>query len=146
MKKRTQAREYAVQMMYQSEILESDPVQVKALFWKSIDFPEESVAEFAEILFTDAFSRREDHDRTVASFLKDNWPFERLGEMEKCILRVAVDELLHSNTPDYAVLDEYVTLTKRFTDEKTASFVNGLLENIRNTFKAKTENPQDIKK
>ncbi|MDR2869262.1 MAG: transcription antitermination factor NusB [Deferribacteraceae bacterium] len=144
MKARTQAREYAVQMMYQAELLDSDPLEVNTLFWKSIDddpdneagsMPAESVMEFAQTLFTSAFSRRVEHDRTVAMFLKENWPFERLGEMEKCILRVAVDELLHYNTPDYAVLDEYVTLTRRFTDEKTAAFVNGLLENIRNTLK-----------
>lgn len=123
-------------MMYQAEIMDSSPVEVKEIFWRSVDdSPKEEVLDFAESLFTSAFSRREDHDKTVASFLKSSWPFERLGEMEKCILRVAVDELLHSNTPDYAVLDEYVTLTKRFTDEKTASFVNGLLENIKTTFK-----------
>jgi N utilization substance protein B len=136
MKKRSQAREYAVQMMYQAQMLDSDPVEINTLFWKSVDEkPDASVQEFAEQLFASAFSHQAESDRTVTMYLKENWTFERLGELDKCILRVAVDELLHSSTPDYAVLDEYVTLTRRFTDEKTAAFVNGLLENIRSTLK-----------
>ena len=98
--------------MYQSEILDSDPVQVTSLFWKSIDSaPSREVSEFAEQLFTSAFSRKSEHDRTVTMFLKDNWPFERLGAMEKCVLRVTGDALLHSVTPSYAVSVFCITLS-----------------------------------
>ncbi len=121
-------------MMYQAEMMECPPEEVIPVFWKSFDGGRQESADFAEQLFVGAYSRRAEHDRTVTQFLKDNWTFERLGEMEKCVLRVAIDELLHSDTPAYAVLDDYVTLTRRFTDEKTAAFVNGVLEKVRGSF------------
>ena len=141
MKKRTKSREYAVQMMYQAEIM-TDPHDVssyavndiKDIFWKSFDPVASDIREFSEELFCCSFENRAEHDRMISQFLKESWSLERLGEMEKCILRVALEELLNSSTPAYAVLDDYVTLTKKFTDEKTASFVNGLLEKVRNNF------------
>ncbi|MDR0453437.1 MAG: transcription antitermination factor NusB [Deferribacteraceae bacterium] len=133
-KKRTVAREYAVQMMYQSAITESPPEEMIPVFWQSFENVQGEVASFAEQLFTGAYSRREEHDRVITQFLKASWSFERLGEVEKCILRVGIDELLYSDTPKYAVLDDYVTLARRFTDEKTAAFVNGIMESVYSNF------------
>ncbi len=135
MRKRTQAREFAVQMMYQSEMTGAGPAEVISTFWKSFDQQSEDITVFAESLFAGADAVKGETDGVVRQFLKEDWPFDRLGEMEKCVLRVALNELLNSDTPTYAVLDDYVTLTRRFTDDKTASFVNGLLENVRLRFK-----------
>jgi N utilization substance protein B len=113
---------------------ENTPDDVESTFWKSFDKPSDDVADFAGALLRGALKNREEHDRVVTQFLSESWTFERLGEMEKCILRVAVDELLNSDTPAYAIMDDYVTIAGRFTDKKTASFVNGILEKIRSTF------------
>ena len=134
MKKRTKAREYAVQMMYQAEMTELLPEEVVSTFWRSFEGIIEDTADFAEQLFSNAYLRRAEHDGMVTQFLKDSWTFERLGEMERCILRVGLDELLYCGTPKYAVLNDYVTLTRRFTDEKTAAFVNGIMESIHKNF------------
>ena len=135
MRKRSKAREFAVQMMYQSEMTGDEPQEVVDTFWLSFEPQGADISAFADELFIRAHAAREANDALIRQFLKEDWPFERLGEMEKSILRVALDELLNSATPAYAVLDEYVTLTRRFTDDKTASFVNGLLENVRGKFR-----------
>lgn len=135
MKKRTQAREYAVQMMYQAEMTLDTSAKVKENIWKSFNKPSDEVCEYAEKLFDDAYKNADSHEQVVKQFLTDRWPFERLGDMEKCVLKVALEELLNYDTPDYAVLDEYVTIAKRFTDEKTAAFVNGFLERVKTMFK-----------
>ena len=122
-------------MMYQATITEESTQVVTETFWKSVDRPSCDIAVKAEKLFADTLAREKEHEALIIRFLTDKWPYERMGEMEKCILKVALEELLYSSTPAYAVLDEYVTLTRRFTDVGTASFVNGLLENVRNTFK-----------
>ena len=121
-------------MMYQAEIMECPPEEVLPVFWKSFEGYHKDTADFAERLFTGACSRRAEHDRMITQFLKDSWSFDRLGEVEKSILRVGIDELLHSDTPSYAVLDDYVTLARHFTDEKTTAFVNGVLESVRHNF------------
>jgi len=134
LKKRTKAREYAVQMMYQSEIVGHQPEEVMTVFWKSFEEGCTETVCFAERLFAGAYSRCAENDSLITQFLKDSWSFERLGEVEKCVLRVGIYELLHSDTPKYAVLDDYVTLTRCFTDEKTTAFVNGIMESIYRSF------------
>ncbi|MDR2884448.1 MAG: transcription antitermination factor NusB [Deferribacteraceae bacterium] len=134
MKKRTISREYAVQMVYQACMTENSAAEVESTFWKSFDKPADEVYTFAGELFRNALKNREEHDRIVTQFLTESWTFERLGEMEKCVLRVAIDELLNGDTPAYAIMNDYVAITNKFTDKKTASFVNGILEKIRNTF------------
>ena len=131
------SREYAVQMMYQLSMTEGTTEEVIFTFWKSFDKPDDNIAEFAERLFTNAAINKDEHDRLVSQFLKDTWTFDRLGEMEKCIFRVAIDELLNGDTPAYVVMNEYVALASRFTDDKTTLFVNGMLESIRNEFSDK---------
>lgn len=136
MRKRSKAREFAVQMIYQSEMTGEPAQEVIDTFWLSFDPQSAGITAFADELFSRAHAAKDASDALIRQFLKEDWPFERLGEMEKSILRVALDELLNSETPAYAVLDEYVTLTRRFTDDKTASFVNGLLDNVRGRFRS----------
>ncbi|GAB7140563.1 transcription antitermination factor NusB [Deferribacterales bacterium RsTz2092] len=134
MSKRTRARECAIQMMYQANILDADTAGVAGLLWRSMERPSDDVAVFAERLFAGAYARKDEHDSMIKSFLKDTWTFDRLDELDICVLRLALEELFYSDTPSYAVIDEYVTLSSDFIGEKRAAFVNGLLENVNTTF------------
>lgn len=60
-----------------------------------------------------------------------NWTVDRLGYMERAILRLAAYEILHDPaTPGKVVIDEAVELTKRFCDGGSVGFVNGALDRI----------------
>ncbi|WP_304206603.1 transcription antitermination factor NusB, partial [Fusobacterium perfoetens] len=60
------------------------------------------------------------------------WSFERIGNVEKALLRCSVYELLCETTPYEIVVNEVVELAKMYGDEKTAEFVNGVLAKIIN--------------
>jgi N utilization substance protein B len=55
------------------------------------------------------------------------WPLERLGYMERSILRVAVWEIQESTVPAAVAVNEAVELAKRFCAAEAAAFVNGVL-------------------
>lgn len=60
-----------------------------------------------------------------------NWRLERMGRVDRNILRLAVGELLHTpGTPVRVVINEAVELAKRFGTAESSAFVNGVLDRI----------------
>ena len=57
----------------------------------------------------------------------DDWTADRLGAVERNVLRVALEELDQGQVPVEVVLDEAVTLAKRYASEDAARLVNGIL-------------------
>jgi N utilization substance protein B len=57
-----------------------------------------------------------------------NWRLERLGVIDRCVLRVAAAELQQGETPPRVVIQEAVRLAERYGTVKSAKFVNGVLD------------------
>ena len=57
----------------------------------------------------------------------DDWTADRLGAVERNILRVALEELDEGEVPVEVILDEAVTLAKRYASEDAGRLVNGIL-------------------
>jgi N utilization substance protein B len=58
------------------------------------------------------------------------WPIDKLNKIDLAILRLAVYELLFTDTPNKVVIDEAVELAKEFGGENSPGFVNGVLGDI----------------
>jgi N utilization substance protein B len=57
-----------------------------------------------------------------------NWRLERLGAIERSVLRLAAAELARSETPPRVVIKEAVRLAERYGSAQSAKFVNGVLD------------------
>ena len=69
--------------------------------------------------------------RTIDAELAEvttNWRLERIGAVERCVLRMAGAELAMGETPPRVVIQEAVTLAERFGSAASAKFVNGVLD------------------
>lgn len=71
--------------------------------------------------------RQRDLD-TQLSEVTTNWRLERIGAVERCVLRMAAAELSIGETPPRVVIQEAVTLAERFGSAQSAKFVNGVLD------------------
>jgi transcription antitermination protein NusB len=60
----------------------------------------------------------------------EGWTADRLGAVERNILRIAVHELEGDDVPDEVAIDEAVTLAKRYASDEAAKLVNGILGRI----------------
>lgn len=132
--KRIKAREYAFQMMYRFCMTEEAPIEIPESFWSAYGSVDPRVKEFAEFLFKGAASKQSDNDALIEKFLRNGWTLERMGEVEKNMMRVALFELLDGESPYFAVLDDFVTLTKKFSDDSSAGLVNAILDNVRKSY------------
>lgn len=75
-------------------------------------------------------------DSEISKYLK-NWKLNRLNKVDLCILRIGAYELLFSKEiPSAVCINEAVEMGKKYSDEKSASFINGLLDSLlKNTVK-----------
>ncbi len=79
-------------------------------------------------------AQREAIDEELGAFLAE-WSVERLGAVERAILRIAMWELSQETVPGEVVLDEAVELAKRYASPEAARLVNGVLASC---FRART--------
>ncbi len=72
-----------------------------------------------------------EHGRALDAELADvttNWRLERLGVIDRCVLRLAAAEFEQGETPPRVVIQEAVRLAERYGTVKSAKFVNGVLD------------------
>ncbi len=63
-----------------------------------------------------------------------NWKIERLSKVNLTILRLAIGEILYlEDVPGSVAINEAVDITRKYSDEKSTSFVNGVLDNVLKT-------------
>ena len=68
-------------------------------------------------------------DRRISE-AAEGWPAERLGTVERNVLRVALTELDGDEVPDEVAINEAVELAKRYASDEAARLVNGILGRI----------------
>jgi N utilization substance protein B len=130
MPSRRRAREYALQMLYQWEIGGTPIAEVVSHFWEGEDAPEPDRL-FAVRLAAGAAGAVAEIDGLLRDHL-ENWRLERLGTVDRNVLRLAVFEFLHEPaTPHIVVIDEAIEVAKRFGGEESGQFVNGILDALR---------------
>ncbi len=123
----TRGRVRALQALYAWDLRASQPLdRVASLMWDDLMVaPEERV--FADALLRIIAAQGAALDAELGE-VTTNWRLERLGAIERCVLRVAAAELAQGATPPRVVLQEAVRLGERFGSEQSARFVNGVLD------------------
>ena len=76
-----------------------------------------------------ALEHREELDIELAA-ASDRWRLERMPAVDRAILRLALWELRHTETPVGVVISEAVELAKRFSTERSGPFVNAVLAKL----------------
>ena len=87
------------------------------------------VDDYARRLAETVAARSGELDERITA-VSDDWTADRLGAVERNVLRVALEELDEGEVPLEVVLDEAVTLAKRYASEDAARLVNGILGRI----------------
>jgi len=116
---RREARRAAVFMLYQWDVTETP---LGSLYEDEVDDYTRRLTEAVE-----AHAPELDARITAAS---DEWTADRLGAVERNVLRVAIEELNEGEIPLEVILDEAVTLAKRYASDDAGRLVNGILGKI----------------
>ncbi len=71
-----------------------------------------------------------DIEEKISKNLKDNWSIDRISKIDKALLILAIYEIQYKEIPFKVVINEVVELAKKYGEDTSASFINGVLANI----------------
>ena len=127
MKTRSEAREMAVKILYKINIYEAANItyDVKELITEECDIEN----DFVNSLINGVLANKENLTTLVNKYMKD-WKIERLNKVDQAIFLAASFELTKTNTPSIVTINEWVEISKKYSDDKVTSMLNGVLDNI----------------
>jgi len=136
---RHRARTVVFQILYQEEL---NPGSLETLSESYItqELPRhEPLLQFAKLLLKNTVEHRETIDEQLAG-LSQNWTLARMSPTDRSILRLAVSEILYSDTPRSVAINEAVALAKKFGTKDSPAFVNGILDRVQRLVPLPAEN------
>ena len=92
--------------------------------------------EFVKDVVYGVITKKDEIDDLANKYL-NKWTIDRLGNTDQSIIRMAIYELLYTNTPGIIVINEAVELAKYFSDDDVKNMINGILDKI---YKDKVDN------
>ena len=141
MGKRRQARECALQILFQLEFHSGDPRDVLKSYWADRKASQEA-KEYGTWIVERTLEHGATIDRQIQSVSK-NWRLARMAVIDRNILRIAVAELLYEPTLVPAiVMNEAIEIAKRYSGEGSAVFVNGVLDAVVRQLAATAPRPE----
>ncbi len=128
MGKRRQSRELTLKFLYLYDLNKGDLEEQKKMFWDWVG--KEQVKDFTFELIDSTLKNLEKVDQMIKKF-SDNWDIERMGTIDRNILRLASCELMfHKNVPGKVAIDEAVEIAKKYGGNQSSDFVNGILDRV----------------
>ena len=135
MRRRTKAREAALQFLYQAD-LRGESV------WPDVDafldsaskdgvLPDPDAKEFARRLILGTRRHRDEIDALLKSVAR-NWDLRRMAAVDRNVLRMSAYEMLWCrDVPPKVAINEAIELGKRYSTANSGAFINGILDRIR---------------
>ncbi len=123
----TRARARALQALYAWDVRDGEPLErIAAQVWDDLAIAPDERAFAGRIVRTIIAE-----GKAIDDALRDvttNWRLERLGAVERAVLRIAAAELLRGDPPPRVTIQEAVRLAERYGSAQSARFVNGVLD------------------
>ena len=135
---RRKGREVAVQTLYSIEFLDNDirllpeDGAMKILEGIAADkeiLPDSQIFEFASDLVRNVLLHIDNIDDRI-KFHSTNWSFERIAKLDVSVMRVAVYEMIYTDTAPPIIMNEAIEISKKYCSESSGKFINGVLNAI----------------
>ena len=102
-------------------------------------YSQEKLEDFSDIgyikLFISSFLDNKDLiDSEISQVLSDMWTVKRLAKIDLALIRTAITEIKYLDIPYKVAINEALELAKKYSDEKSSSFINGILKDYVNCF------------
>ena len=131
MGKRRSSRELALKFLYQFELNEGDFDEQIKLFLER-NSSQEGVENFMKELVVSLINKREEIDEIIQKY-SDHWVLDRMTVIDRNILRIGTCELLFNfSTPPKVVINEAIDIAKKYGNEDSPEFINGILDKVYN--------------
>ena len=129
--KRSAIREAAFKLIYSFEIQEPENLEEQIdLFFESNSITDEETKKYIKDVILGIKKEEDNIQNYIEQNLKSDWKLNRISKMDLSILKVAIYEIKYNQIPYKVAINEAVELAKKYGEDKSKNFVNGILASI----------------
>lgn len=128
---RQQAREIALQILFQREFAPEVNIETSLDYFTSMIQADSESRKYAGLLLHGVIEKISELDQRISDRSK-NWSLDRMSPVDRSILRIGCYELCftEADVPKKVAINEAIELAKRYSGTDSSSFVNGILDEI----------------
>ena len=127
--KRKRSREIAMELLFSMEISKNSYEETIECFVEDYEMDLKTIdLEYIKEVMKSVLDHKEEIDEIIKNSLI-NWTIERVSKVNLIIVRLAIAEMIYiDDVPEVVAINEAIELTKKYSDDKSVSFVNGALD------------------
>lgn len=131
MSARSKARKQALDILFETDIRGTNPVDLLASRLVEVEGPDaRPIREYTKELIVGVSDHRRKIDELISTYAR-GWDMDRLPTVDRNVLRVAIYELLWCDSiPDAVAIDEAINLAKELSTDESAGYIHGVLGRI----------------
>ena len=128
---RSSIREQAFKLLYSIEIQKDKNIQEQTeLYFESNHINDEEAKKYITDAINGIKENKDSIDEKIEKNLKSNWKMERVSRIDLTILRLAIYEIEYNKIPYKVAINEAVELAKKYGEDTSKNFVNGILASV----------------
>ena len=126
---RSRAREVVLQVLYQDDLNKDRSTDEDLAFIRNRLHNRGNITEFARELLDGVRAKCGQIDEELAA-VAENWRIGRMAATDRNVLRLGAFEILFYDTPSAVAVNEAIELAKRYGNELSPTFINGILDRL----------------
>lgn len=128
---RSEMREQAFKFMYSLEIQKNENIEEQLeLYIESNEITDNNTIDYMKDIVFGIEQNKEEIVNDIKMNLKEDWKIERISKIDLVLLKLAIYEIKYKKLPYKVVINEAVELAKKYGDDSSKNFVNGVLASI----------------
>ena len=128
---RSEIREQDFKLMYSLEIQKNENLEEQVeLYLESNEILDQNAIEYIKDAVFGIEENKEEIIKKIEKNLKEDWKIERISKIDLVILKLAIYEIKYKELPYKVVINEAVELAKKYGEDNSKNFVNGILASI----------------
>ena len=128
---RSQSREEAFKLLYSLQLIEDVSVEEQIeIFLTEEKIEDKDAIKYIKELILGINENNEKIENDIKNNIKEDWSISRISKIDLTLLKLGIYEILYSKLPYKVVINEVVELAKKYGDDTSKGFVNGVLASI----------------
>ena len=127
---RSAAREETFKLLYSLEIQKENLKEQTEIYLENEEISDEKTKEYINSIVEGIENDITEIEKKISENLKKDWKIERISKIDLVLLKLAIYEIIYTETPYKVVINEVVELAKKYGDDTSPNFVNGILASI----------------
>lgn len=128
---RSAMREEAFRLIYSLEVIKEENIEEQIeLYIETNQITEKTAIEYIKDVLTGINDNKEEISELISKNLKVEWDLNRISKVNSSLLKLAIYEMKYKKIPYKVVINEVVELSKKYGEDNSKSFINGVLASI----------------